>query len=319
MTSTLIVSLSFKVSLHFAFRNSFACSPRRIVIFQIHRLLLRWRFLWWTCPCWSAFHRRPFWWRRCSTLHTLWCRFEKLTLRRGPASDRSWLTLDKRSFSVHFCFTLQRQTCFAFFWREREKACGFTNAHSESVKTASQTTSTFTSEKRAVTTSTHTQRRTQEFPLLSTSESGQRTSKTLLDTRSKQILLVSTLSLSPSTSLFPFFFPLLWLPCSRSPFLLLFLPHPPAANCRESFLQGAHLRLFWANILCLPTFSSWQGSTALFLSHETTHLKLFPKPIAFLPVDPSFPCHVQTLFYKDKIESVEWQDLAPRQRTGDCL
>ena len=32
-----------------------------------------------------------------------------------------------------------------------------------------------------------------------------------------------------------------------------------------------------------------------------------------------FPCHVQTLYYKDKIESVEWQDLAPRQRTGDCL
>ena len=32
-----------------------------------------------------------------------------------------------------------------------------------------------------------------------------------------------------------------------------------------------------------------------------------------------FPCHVQTLYSKDKIESVEWQDLAPRQRTGDCL
>ena len=28
-----------------------------------------------------------------------------------------------------------------------------------------------------------------------------------------------------------------------------------------------------------------------------------------------FPSHVQILFYTDRIESVEWQDLVPRQRT----
>ena len=32
-----------------------------------------------------------------------------------------------------------------------------------------------------------------------------------------------------------------------------------------------------------------------------------------------FPSHMKSLFCTDKIESIEWQDLAPRQRTGDCL
>ena len=32
-----------------------------------------------------------------------------------------------------------------------------------------------------------------------------------------------------------------------------------------------------------------------------------------------FPSHVKILFCTDKIESIEWQDLAPRQRTGDRL
>ena len=33
----------------------------------------------------------------------------------------------------------------------------------------------------------------------------------------------------------------------------------------------------------------------------------------------SFPSHVMILFCTDMIESIEWQDLVPRQRTGDCL
>ena len=32
----------------------------------------------------------------------------------------------------------------------------------------------------------------------------------------------------------------------------------------------------------------------------------------------SFPFLDKFLFYTDKIESIEWQDLVPRQRTGDC-
>ena len=32
----------------------------------------------------------------------------------------------------------------------------------------------------------------------------------------------------------------------------------------------------------------------------------------------SFPSPVKSLFCTDKIESIEWQDLVPRQRTGDC-
>ena len=31
------------------------------------------------------------------------------------------------------------------------------------------------------------------------------------------------------------------------------------------------------------------------------------------------PSHVKILFCTDKIESIEYQDLVPRQRTGDCL
>ena len=32
-----------------------------------------------------------------------------------------------------------------------------------------------------------------------------------------------------------------------------------------------------------------------------------------------YPFHVKFLFYTDKIKSNEWQDLVPRQRTGNCL
>ena len=32
----------------------------------------------------------------------------------------------------------------------------------------------------------------------------------------------------------------------------------------------------------------------------------------------SFPSHAKSLFYTDGIESLEWQDLVPRERTGDC-
>ena len=31
------------------------------------------------------------------------------------------------------------------------------------------------------------------------------------------------------------------------------------------------------------------------------------------------PSHVKSSFYMDKTESIEWQDLVPRQRNGDCL
>ena len=225
------------------------------------------------------------WWR-CYTLHTLWCRFEKLTLRHGPASDRSWLSLDKRSFSVHICFTLQSKNCFAFSGK-RKKRPAAPQMHNPNQRKQPRRPHPH-SHPRRESPQAHTQRRTREFPTLSTSESGQRTSKTLLEHK----IQTESFGLNPfpfSLHLsFPFVLPLLWLPCSRSPFLLLFLPHPPASNCRESFLRGAHLHLFWASILWLPTFSSWQGPTAFFLIPETTHLKLFPKPIAFLPGGPIF-------------------------------
>ena len=32
-----------------------------------------------------------------------------------------------------------------------------------------------------------------------------------------------------------------------------------------------------------------------------------------------FPSLVKSLFCTDKIESIEWQDLVPRQRTSDCF
>ena len=37
------------------------------------------------------------------------------------------------------------------------------------------------------------------------------------------------------------------------------------------------------------------------------------------PSQKKCPSHVQNLFYTDKIESIEWQDVVTRQRTGDCL
>ena len=33
----------------------------------------------------------------------------------------------------------------------------------------------------------------------------------------------------------------------------------------------------------------------------------------------SSPSHMKSLFYTDMIESIEWQDLVPRQRIGDCF
>ena len=56
----------------------------------------------------------PFLWRRRWASHTFWYRFQRRTLRRGPVSDRFWYGFDWRSFNVHFCLTLQSNTCFAF-------------------------------------------------------------------------------------------------------------------------------------------------------------------------------------------------------------
>ena len=36
-------------------------------------------------------------------------------------------------------------------------------------------------------------------------------------------------------------------------------------------------------------------------------------------LDKLFPSRTKSLFCTDKIESTEWQDLEPQQRTGDCL
>ena len=110
-----------KEFLHFVQNRSFARSPRRIVIFQLHRLLLSWWFLGSAWQCRSDVQRRSFWWP-CSALYSFWHRFERRTLRRGTFSDRFWHGLDKRSFNIHFCLALQSHTRFAFSGKSKRSA-----------------------------------------------------------------------------------------------------------------------------------------------------------------------------------------------------
>ena len=185
-----------------------------------------------------------------------------------------------------------------------ERVCGSTNSQPESEKTTSQ--STFASEKGTITTSTtggeagRHREKPKEFPTRSTSEKGQRNSNTLVDKRTGQIhsLLKSNRSRFSSTSLF-----LLLLSSSLASLfiLLLYLPHPP----EKVFL--VHGSVFTEQV----SVFSGQGSSVfqlsicgefpyLFLRHETSHLKLFPKPFALVPGDTSLP-------FEFSILSHSWQ------------
>ena len=85
-----------------------------------------WWIRWWNKPRRRLLQWRPYWWRRCSVSHTVWHRFEKRTLRRGPISDRIWHSFDGLSFNIHLCLTLQSHTRFAF-----SGTCGSTHCPSQ--------------------------------------------------------------------------------------------------------------------------------------------------------------------------------------------
>ena len=221
--------------------------------------------------------RRPFLWRRRSASHTFWYRFERRTLRRGSVSDRSWHDFDWRSFNIHFCLTLQSHTCFAFSGeRKGAQLNKFTIRVRENnliihIHIRKRNRHHRHNRRRG----RQTQRKTQAIPNTLHLRSG--TEK--LEYFAKQTMVTNSLTVKskplPFFSLHLssyFYFLLHWLPCSSSSFLLLYLPHPPAANCWESFpdawlsIHGASLRLFWTRLLCLPIFSLWRISITLFAS-----------------------------------------------------
>ena len=169
--------------------------------------------------------------------------FTRQILRRGPVSGRFWHSFDGRSFNIQLCLTLQTHSLFAVSGeRERErkkkKKSAAQQIHNPNQRTPTSQT-TFTLEKRTVTTGTD-----------GGSTTGTHTPKNLanpqhlhlrigtenLKNLAGQTIQTFSFNLNPfpfSLHLFSshFYFPLLWLPCSTSPFPLLYLPHPPAANC----------------------------------------------------------------------------------------
>ena len=155
------------------------------------------------------------------------------------------------------------------------------------------------SEKGTVTTGTtggeggtHKER-SKEFPTRSTSETGQVTSKSSLHDRSSQIPLISTLYFSPPPLFSHFYFPLLRFPYLSCPFLSSLR----STSSRSQLLRKFFSCMAWCSLSRSPSslgnapLSSdilffWRCSI-IFLHHETSHLKLFPKRFAFLPGDPS--------------------------------
>ena len=58
---------------------------------------------------------------------------------------------------------------------------------------------------------------------------------------------------------------------------------------------------------CLPDTTFARGSEGnSFATARGTFVNSFPSPVKYL-------------FCTDRIESIEWQDLVPRLRTGDCI
>ena len=124
-----------------------------------------------------------------------------------------------------------------------------------------------------------------EFPTLSNSETGQRTSNTFLDKRYRQtlLLLVSTFSFSPSTSLFP-----LLLSSSFASVFIFSLSSP----LRSTSSRSQRLKSIFHN--------------QSFLRYETSHLKLSHEAFfALLLGDPSF------LPFGFSILSHSWQEPFP--------
>ena len=94
-------------------------------------------------------------------------------------------------------------------------------------------------------------------------------------------------------------------------------------SCWSAFLCSSNGS--FSDAICLGSMSCWSAVFHHKSSHALPNFIELSVCTTFGLCDGSknfnklFPSRVRILFCTDKIESIEWQDLAPRQRTDDCF